>query len=387
MADNNPVIIVHGIQGSWLKDEYPVDYQDSILWTGILKRDFGSLHLHPLDATVDAEPRRMVRAHQAVPLIYESLVEEIRAELREEHPYIYVFTYDWRKDNRAAAAELGAFVDRVLHVAGVHESGKKPPGTPPKKVTLIGHSMGGLVIKWYATRILGPARASRTIDQIITLATPYRGSLKAVEALLPGARNLFGMENQKSMRHAARTMPGVYQLLPSWPEAVVRISDGKPLDVFDAKNWQKNLLDSLRERFDGPQFFTKMLADAKAFTSVASEPWPKPLTRRVYTAVGIETKTWWQVAVDTASDNFFHFDKVVEDSGDPHFLGGDGTVHTVSSLRDELSPPHVRRDQWELKDTLAGHHANMPNHGGVQDWVLGLLDLNDNADSAFASPM
>lgn len=387
MADTNPVIIVHGIQGSWLKDEYPVNYQDSVLWTGILKKDFGSLHLHPLDATVDAEPRRLVRAHQAIPLIYESLTEEIREELKEEHPYVYVFTYDWRKDNRVAAAELGAFVERVLHIAGVHESGKKPPAAPPKKVTLIGHSMGGLVIKWYATQILGPAKASRTIDQIITLATPYRGSVKAIEALLPGARNLFGVENQKSMRHAARTMPGVYQLLPSWPEATVRRKDGTPLDIFDAKNWQKNLLDSLRERFDDPNFFANRLADARAFTSTVSEPWPKPLARRVYTAIGIDTKTWWQVPVDTGADNFFHFDKVVDECGDPRFPGGDGTVHSVSSMRDELKPSQVKLDRGELKDVLAGHHANMPNHGGVQDWVLGLLDLNENADSAFESPM
>ena len=35
----NPVIFVHGIQGSWLKDEYPVDYDNAVLWTGILKKN------------------------------------------------------------------------------------------------------------------------------------------------------------------------------------------------------------------------------------------------------------------------------------------------------------------------------------------------------------
>ena len=54
MANTNPVIVVHGIRGSWLKDEYPVDYQDSILWTGVLRRNFKALHLHPLDAAVNA---------------------------------------------------------------------------------------------------------------------------------------------------------------------------------------------------------------------------------------------------------------------------------------------------------------------------------------------
>jgi pimeloyl-ACP methyl ester carboxylesterase len=385
MQSKNPIIFVHGIQGSWLKDEYPVNYQNSILWTGILHKNFSALELHSLDATVDADPLRLVRPHQAIPIIYESFVNEIRAELRdEEHPYVYVFTYDWRKDNREAAKELGVFVKRILHIAGVHEKGKKR--TEPKKVTLIGHSMGGLVIKWYATRTLKSNMASRTIDKIITLATPYGGSLKAIEALLPGARNLFGMENQKSMRHAARTMPGVYQLLPQWPEAVVRQSDGKSLDIFDAKNWQKNLVKSLQNRFH-ESFFQDMLNDAKTFGRAAVAPWPEFIRQRVYTAVGVDSKTWWQVPVDTSRDNFFHFDKVNEQSPHPDHADGDGTVHTISSLRPELAASHLYRDKKELKDALAGHHANMPNHGRVQDWSLGVLKLNEHADAAFLSPL
>lgn len=385
MPRMNPVIVVHGIQGSWLKDEYPVDYQNSILWTGILRKKHKALHLHPLDPTVDADAARLVSPHQAVPLIYESLVEEIREELEDEHPYVYMFTYDWRKDNRVSSAELGDFVERVLHVSGVHERGKRAPA--PKKVTLIGHNMGGVVIKWFVTKVLTPAKATRLIDKIITIATPYRGSLKAVEALLPGARNLFGFENQKSMRHAARTMPGIYQLLPSWPDAVVRMSDHKPLHIFDPASWQESLVETLRRRFDGPRFFRRMLADARAFATVASRPWPQQLRRRVYIAYGIDTKTWWQVPVDTAQGNRFRFDKVLVDSGDPNFPGGDGTVHTVSSIKKELTAAHLQTDRKQFKDALAGHHANMPNHSGVQDWVLGFLGLNKYSDAAFESPV
>ena len=89
----NPVIFVHGIQGSWLIDEYPVDYDKAVVWTGILKKDFDSLHLHSLDATVDAQTARFIMPHQAVPLIYENIVDEIRNEM-DYQPYAYVFTYD-----------------------------------------------------------------------------------------------------------------------------------------------------------------------------------------------------------------------------------------------------------------------------------------------------
>jgi len=36
-------------------------------------------------------------------------LDEIRTELHDDHPYVYAFTYDWRKDNRIAAEELKAF--------------------------------------------------------------------------------------------------------------------------------------------------------------------------------------------------------------------------------------------------------------------------------------
>ena len=93
------------------------------------------------------------------------------------------------------AKALVLFIDKVLQVAGTHE--KKAGRAAPKQVVLIGHSMGGLVIKWCAVK---NRRYRQKIAKIITIAAPFKGSLKAVEALLPGARNLFGVENNKSMR-------------------------------------------------------------------------------------------------------------------------------------------------------------------------------------------
>ena len=40
---------------------------------------------------------------------------------------------------------------------------------------------------------------------------------------------------------------------------------------------------------------------------------------------------------------------------------------------------------WLFKDKLAGHHANMPNHAGIQDWLLGILGLNVHSGAAFES--
>lgn len=371
----NPVILVHGTQGSWLKDEYPVDYDNALLWTGILKRNFDTLHLHELDATVDAQVKRWVMPHQAVPLIYAGIVDEIRDEM-DEQPYAYVFTYDWRKDNRLAAQALSEFIDRVLRVAGVHE--KIVGRSAPRQVVLLGHSMGGLVIKWCATQIV----SARKIAKIITIATPFRGSLKAVEALLPGARNLFGFENKKSMRHAARTLPGVYQLLPTWDHAIVDSRSGQELQPFNVSSWQKNLVDNLSKRFS-PHFLSDKLADARAFTRVINKPWPEQLVKKVYYAHGIGSDTWNQVAVDTRRGNFYLFK---EADSDKH---GDGTVHSLSSAQPEITGrKRVHLDKkHRFRDQLVGQHANMPNHSGLQDWILGVLRVNPYAEHSYESPL
>lgn len=370
----NPVIFVHGIQGSWLKDEYPVDYNEAVVWTGILKKKFDALHLHPTNDSVDESITRWIMPHQAIPLIYEGIIDEIRDEM-DRQPYAYAFTYDWRKDNRLSAQALAEFIDRVIKVAGVHErsAGRKPPS----QVVLIGHSMGGLVIKWCATQFL----STRKVSKIITIATPYRGSLKAVEALIPGARNLFGIEHKKSMRHAARTMPGLYQLLPSWEGAIIDSGSGNSLSPFKAASWQKNLVTSLAKKYS-PTFFPRKLSDAKAFSDVVNGPWPKTLAKKVYYAYGVGSDTWRQVKVDTRKDNLYLFNKAVEDDR------GDGTVHSLSGIQKEI--PKGNRTyvdhKHKVSDFLAGQHANMPNHSELQDWVLGVLRLNPYFSNSFKSP-
>ena len=369
-----PVILVHGIQGSWLKDEYPVDYDDAVVWTGILKKSFDDIHLHELDETVDAQTSKWIMPHQAVPLAYEDIVDEIRDEM-DDRPYAYVFTYDWRKDNRLAAKALAEFIDRVLHVVGIHE--KKACRTPPSQVVLIGHSMGGLVIKWCATKIV----SHKKIAKIITVATPFRGSIKSVEALLPGARILFGVETKKSMRHASRTLPGVYQLLPTWDNAIVDSESGDGLSPFKVSTWQFNLVNGLEERFS-PDFFRNKLADSLSFTRVILKPWPKRLLGKVYCAYGVGSETWKQVRVEKKGGNIFRFDDPDQDEC------GDGTVHKLSSTQEEIDKERVHIDSYQgFKDLLMGQHANMLNHSRLRDWILSVLSLNAHEKRSFNSPI
>ncbi len=351
----NPIIFIHGIQGAWLKNQYPVDYQDEIYWTGILKKKFDKLHLSAINSDVDKDINTFIFPHQAVPLIYESIVEELRSEATEQS---YLFTYDWRKDNRLAAEKLGEFIRQILERAKIHA---KSGQAPPDKITLVGHSMGGLVIKWFLLQVL-PADERSLVDKIITIATPYRGSLKAIEAILPGARRFFGMEAQKNMRKASRTLPGVYQLLPSWDKAVIDKSTGDNIDIFDAKNWQGNVVRKL-ERNYGADFLPAMLEDAGEFSAVVKTEYPDDLKDRFYCVYGEGSETLKQVRVDRNKDNYYDFAKADENKK------GDGTVHNRSSYVEAAG--HLKADRLPIE--IGGQHAQLPNHEDVQDYIINLL--------------
>ena len=158
-------------------------------------------------------------------------------------------------------------------------------------------------------------------------------------------------------------------------------TSGDSLDPFDAGSWQHNLIFSLTERFSA-QFFQEKLTDARSFTRVMRRPWPQELIRKVYSAHGEGSDTWRQVAVDTHRKNFYLFDKAVSEDK------GDGTVHRLSSTQPEITNwNRIYVDKKHFLDRVAGQHANMPNHSGLQDWVLGVLRMNPHAGHHFESPV
>ncbi len=86
------------------------------------------------------------------------------------------FTYGFLDDFHATASRFASFVD--AHV---------PSHVP---VSLVGHSLGGLVARWYVQELGGRARA----DRLVTLATPHAGTSTARfapgplrEVLVPGS--------------------------------------------------------------------------------------------------------------------------------------------------------------------------------------------------------
>ncbi len=115
------------------------------------------------------------------------------------------FPYDWRRDNRVAARQLQRLVDEKLHA--------QRQRNPDAKVILIGHSMGGLVARWYL-ECLGGWQDARAL---ITFGTPHRGSLNAADFLVNGFVKKLGPLKVADLSRLLRSLTSVYQLLPIYP--------------------------------------------------------------------------------------------------------------------------------------------------------------------------
>lgn len=77
---------------------------------------------------------------------------------------VFVYNYDWRQSLDKQGADLKNYIDKIL-------SGKSV-GT---KVKLVGHSLGGLVIRSYLTNNAENHKA----ESILTLGTPHQGTVLA----------------------------------------------------------------------------------------------------------------------------------------------------------------------------------------------------------------
>lgn len=351
---NTPIILVHGIQGSWLKNQYNVDFQDEIYWDAILKRKTNKIHLNTEYPTFDSSYNKFIFPHQQVPLVSAKILEELQSEASK---YSYAFSYDWRKDNRLAAEELSEFVNLVIRKTQIHEN-----DNTIAKVIIVAHSMGGLVVKWYAEQILGE-HAKDKIKKIISVATPYKGSIKAIEALIPGARKFFGIDFQKNMRKAARTFPGAYQLLPYYDGAVIDKYTKENIDIFQAKNWQKNVTDKLSCLY-GNEFLQTRLDDAKSFLEVVSKPYEGYLKDNFYCIYGEGSRTMSTLFVDRSKSDFFDF------KNSPVTVDGDGTVSTRSSITDFIEKNSMVDKPEPIADIIVGQHSKMLNHDNVNDFIV-----------------
>lgn len=213
------MILLPGIMGSEL-----VDAGGDVVWglrPSLLAREvflgnaLSRLRLPP-DASDDGiRPSGLVRFPVSLPLLtgiepYAELEQRLfRVAMRAEA--VLSFPYDWRRSIEHAAGRLAAAAERHLtswSTTWSHLPAAERRALPEPKLTLVAHSMGGLVARWFA-EVLG---GRDIVRQIITLGTPFAGSLKIVRALADGSYLPFGLF-AASLRDTVRTFPGAHDLI------------------------------------------------------------------------------------------------------------------------------------------------------------------------------
>jgi pimeloyl-ACP methyl ester carboxylesterase len=376
----SPVIFIPGIKGSSLRDEYPVDPEN--LWSvarAALKL-FERITLHPFNSRYEAqEPARVVQ-DQVFSLFYSEFIEELRHNLTmdpDEPVPVFPFAYDWRQPLESVQKRLADFIEEVVDRTGLL-SHYNDDGYNRKtgKVSLIGHSMGSLIIAGHIE-----AAGLGRIDRVATSAGPFRGSMESVAATTTGASTLTASSRE---REAARVTPALYYLLPSFKGAV---TNGSPDDLFDNTKWQTSILETLAsfiERFKLPkadpltpdQLLSAMLALARNHRQkLENLKLPDP---KIWLCIaGIDSKT--RVAMSISKDGGRTFFNLQDEVNDPDTdQTGDGTVPYLGAQSAFIPPEQIicvtpdDYEFFEIKDKILEHvglHANMPNMNLVQRLV------------------
>lgn len=131
------------------------------------------------------------------------------------------FGYDWRQDLRLSARRLGEAIE-------AWQTRSKDARRP---VTIIAHSMGCLVSRYYVERLGGRARVGR----LILIGGPHSGAPRTLEAFAFGQKPLFLGRLAERFQRVVVSFPSIYTILPT--SACVFDSEGRPIDLYGDASW------------------------------------------------------------------------------------------------------------------------------------------------------
>lgn len=262
-----------------------------------------------------------------------------RAGLEGNKNY-FDFPYDWRRDNRVAARRLGEAARGWL------KAWRTTSGNDKAKLVLIGHSMGGIVARYFLEVLEG----WRDTRSLITFGTPYRGSLNAVGYLANGYAKGIG-PLKIDLSETVRSFTAIYQLLPTFKcidkgdGAVVRVGETSGLPNIDPARAAKALS------------FHNEIVDAQGRN--AKEEAYRRDGYKIFPVVGIEQPTFVSAVLRNGKLE-------LSQSIEGKVIGGDSVVPRVSA-----TPLEIRTERREMYAAEA--HASLQNFAPVLTQVGGVL--------------
>lgn len=223
------VIVVPGIMGSELRDAET----DDLLWglkPAMLRRFWGgkdgleALHVTAaeLGGSVRVRPSELLCTPAWAPVLngfepYGELLKVVKGAIADRRALL-PFPYDWRlkvqHTGRLLAIEARQHLEAWTATVQADPALRGLCDDRMPQLVFVAHSMGGLVVRAaldHDRNLLPDTRA------VLTLGTPFLGSVKAA-VMLNGGRRWGGTRGKfmDRLQKLAATLPGLYDLLPDY---------------------------------------------------------------------------------------------------------------------------------------------------------------------------
>jgi len=347
------VILLPGIMGSALqkdgKDLWALSGQ--ALWGYLLnlKDKVEQLRLKGDDWKVDdlgdgVHAARLIEdLHSIPPLVEHAGYSVIRRGIAEffgltegsilqpaDEASFFTFPYDWRRDNRVAARKLQKFIQDQL------PRWRSYSGAKDAQVILVGHSMGGLVSRYYL-EVLG---GWRDCAAVITVGSPHRGAVGAIDALSNGVKKMaidFG--------NVMKSFPSGYQIVSTYPAIKVGDKYVRAAETDAIPNVDQALVKAGREDF--------LEAIRLAAIENAKDP---DYVQRLIPWVGTRQDTI-QSAEVKGGKLILSYDPPA--GLDASLADGDGTVPRVSAVPADLDGQRLERFAVERHGWLTNNEMTL----------------------------
>jgi len=223
---NSNVLFVPGLEGSrlYMPNPFgggPFDDHDAQLWEPDivnLQSDGKNLYLNPDGTSINDVYTKVGGAIDTTLAgdVYKTFFEQL-ANLKSAGTIrdYGIFPYDWRMNPLDVVYEGTPYEDGTHYIEDLVD--QLAASSTSKKVTLVGHSNGGLVIKALMKKLEEEGKTG-LIDKIIFVDVPQTGTPATIAAMLHGDDQSLGggwVMSQATARKLGKNMPDGYALLPS----------------------------------------------------------------------------------------------------------------------------------------------------------------------------
>jgi pimeloyl-ACP methyl ester carboxylesterase len=237
------------------------------------------------------------------------------------------FAYDWRHDVRLAAQRLAETIE-LWQV--------KAP------ITIIAHSLGTLVTRYYVERLEG----KRFVERIILMGGPHYGTPGVLTSILSGPGLLpFGVGDER-MRDVLATFPSAYQILPIYPCVIDQ--NGNTIDVLKDESW---LPEHQRPFLSAARSFRRELGTVSSVPTVSIFGYGLKTKLRV--EVHRRPDGGWQkleFVEDTAGDQSVPSGSAVLKESEIHpVLQEHGSLYVDDGVRMRLKVELTRSTTWQRR--------------------------------------